>query len=104
MRRELRAIWAGHATLLPTDKATPLAARLGLPGPDLFAYLRQAATFGKLWEWVLEQGRAIPIAQLPLSRALQVLPLLIKDTELSIANSQSAAEQMASPLRAYATC
>ena len=104
LRCELRAIWAGRATLLPTGKATPLAARLGLPGPDLFAYLRQAATFGELWEWVLEQGRAIPIAQLPLSRALQVLPLLIKDTELSIANSQSAAEQMASPLRAYATC
>ena len=80
-RRQLRAVWAGRpAAQVPAD----LAARLGVSVLSLLARLPQAATFGALWEWVLEQGRATPVAQLPLSQALLALPLLIRQQELEV--------------------
>ena len=77
-RRQLRGIWASRSSApLPAG----LAGRLGLSETGLLARLPQAATFGELWEWTLEQSRATLVAQLPLSRALLALPLLIRQHE-----------------------
>ena len=79
VRRQLRGIWCSRSSApLPAG----LAGRLGLSETGLLTRLHQAATFGELWEWALEQGRATPVAQLPLSRALLALPLLIRQHEL----------------------
>ncbi|MDO7877062.1 glycosyltransferase [Hymenobacter sp. ASUV-10] len=73
-RRQLRAVWAGRATL---DAALAQALRIGLP--ELTALLGQAAPFGQLWEDVLAARRAAgdTIALQPLSLALAGLRLLL---------------------------
>ncbi len=74
VRRQLRAYWAGH----PTHQAGALAARLGLPAAVLLARVRQTLTFGKLWDWVVANGRVPVVSPVPLSLALRALPPLIK--------------------------
>lgn len=73
-RRALRACWQS----LSADGCGPVAARLGLPRAALLARVRRAATFGELWEWAQENGRALRAEPLALSLALRELPLLIQ--------------------------
>ena len=71
-RRELRACWLGGSSAL----CRGLAGQLVLAIVALRGQMLGAATFGELWEWVRKHGGPIP--QIPLSRALHALPLLVR--------------------------
>lgn len=73
LRRQLRACWAGQAGI----ETEPLLTRLALPATVLLAQVRQAATFGVLWEWALQHSPCLVLGQIPLGEALAVLPPLI---------------------------
>ncbi|WP_210520711.1 glycosyltransferase [Hymenobacter terricola] len=77
VRRQLRAYWASQ----PTHQAGALAARLGLPAAVLLARVRRTEAFGKLWDWVVENGQVPRVLPVPLSLALRELPRLIKHYE-----------------------
>ncbi|MBF9223205.1 glycosyltransferase [Hymenobacter ruricola] len=74
LRRQLHAYWHGR---LGAD-ADALLTRLGLPKTLLMKQVRQAATFGVLWEWVVAHSPALAVAPVPLSEALRMLPRLIR--------------------------
>ena len=77
LRGELRAFWATGARQPPEA----LAARLGVSVALLLSQAWQATTFGLLWEWALTHASGLQTDLLPLSGALHVLPLLIRDYE-----------------------
>lgn len=74
VRPLLRAHWA----VRPVHPCRILAGCLGLPPVALLARVQLATTFGSLWEWVLKNSPAATVASLPLSRALLVLSMLIR--------------------------
>jgi len=74
LRRQLRACWNG----CPGAETAALVTRLGLTEAKLLKHLRQAPTFGKLWDWVLAHSPALAVAPVPLSQALLLLPRLIQ--------------------------
>ena len=77
VRRQLRAYWASG----PSRRHETLAVCLGLSAATLLARVQRAATFGGLWEGMLKNSRGAAVSQLPLSRALLELPLLIRHYE-----------------------
>lgn len=81
VRRQLRAYWAGRPAH-GCDELAAVATRLGLAGPVLLAHVKQAATFGDLWEKVLAVTPRAAVAMVPLSLALRELPLLIKPAQV----------------------
>ena len=72
LRRQLRACRDGHAGV----ETEALLTRLALPAPAILAQVRQAPTFGELWEWALQHSPSLALNQVPLSEALTVLPML----------------------------
>ena len=76
LRRQLRACRAGS----PAAEPAALLTRLGLPDTAVLAQLQQAATFGELWEWVLQTAPSLRVDAVPLSEALRVLPQLIRNS------------------------
>jgi hypothetical protein len=74
LRCQLRTYWASQ----PEHLSEALAAQFGLSAEVLLARVRRAATFGKLWDWVLKKGLAPMVALVPLSLALRMLPALIR--------------------------
>ncbi|MDO7853642.1 glycosyltransferase [Hymenobacter convexus] len=74
LRRQLRACWSGCAGA----ETAALVTRLALPESVVLLQLRQAPTFGVLWEWALAHSPALAVAPVPLSRALLLLPRLIQ--------------------------
>ncbi|MFD2718002.1 glycosyltransferase [Hymenobacter monticola] len=74
VRRQLRACWSNS----PGAETAALVTRLGLPKAKLLKHLRQAPSFGKLWDWVLAHSPALAVAPVPLSQALLLLPRLIQ--------------------------
>ncbi|MBH8560129.1 glycosyltransferase family 2 protein [Hymenobacter negativus] len=74
LRRQLRACWAGS----PGAELDAAMARLGLPVATVLAQMQRAATFGALWEWALAHSPNLTTALVPLSRALLMLPRLIR--------------------------
>ena len=81
VRRQLRAYWAGRPAH-GCDELAAVATRLGLAGWVLLAHVKQAATFGDLWEKVLAVTPRAAVAMVPLSLALRELPLLIKPAQV----------------------
>ena len=79
-RQQLRAYWASQ----PGHRHEVLAARLSLSATTLRARAQRTATFGKLWDWVLDTSKAISVGQVPLAQALLALPLLIKQHEVPV--------------------
>ena len=79
-RRQLRAARA----CMPLSIPASLPQQLNIPVEALLEQLQHTATFGQLWEWVLEHGRAHAVAQVPLALALLELPLLIKKQEQQV--------------------
>ena len=75
LRRQLRACWAGS----PGAEPAATTARLGLPVATVLARMREATTFGALWEWTLAHSPNLTMNLVPLSRALLVLPRLIRN-------------------------
>ncbi|MBF9143808.1 glycosyltransferase [Hymenobacter properus] len=74
LRRQLHACWRN----CPGAETAALVTRLGLPKMLVLKQLRQAATFGVLWEWALANSPALAVASVPLSQALLLLPRLIQ--------------------------
>jgi hypothetical protein len=74
LRRQLRACWANA----PGAETSALLSRLGLPAAVLLARLRQGLPFGELWEWALAHSRNLTVSPVPLSKALLMLPRLIR--------------------------
>jgi hypothetical protein len=74
LRRRLRTYWTSQ----PEHLSETLAAQFDLSAEVLLARVRRAATFGKLWDWVLKKGLAPMVAPMPLSLALRMLPALIR--------------------------
>jgi hypothetical protein len=74
LRRQLRACWAQA----PGTETDALLTRLGLPAATVLAQMSRCATFGELWEWALAHSPSLAINAVPLSKALLVLPRLIR--------------------------
>ncbi|MBF9237065.1 glycosyltransferase [Hymenobacter sp. BT683] len=80
LRRQLRTYWtSGPAT--ESEAVAAIAVRLGLAASVLLTQIKQAATFGELWEMVLATAPRAVMALVPLSLALRELPLLIKPAQ-----------------------
>ncbi|GAB3304394.1 glycosyltransferase [Hymenobacter humi] len=78
LRRQLRHYWASR----PTQQHQGLAMRLGLPALALLARVQRAATFGELWQGLLDSAVVAPLTTVPLAQALLELPVLIKQYSL----------------------
>ena len=76
LRCQLRACWTGSAGAEPDV----ITGRLGLPVAMVLARMQQAVTFGALWEWALAHSPNLTMSLVPLSRALLVLPQLIRSS------------------------
>jgi hypothetical protein len=87
LRRQLRGYWASR----PDHQSPLLAAQLSLPADVLLARVRHAATFGKLWDWLLKKGCVPVVGAVPLSLALRELPLLIRHQHELQANARELA-------------
>ncbi len=74
LRRQLRAYWASR----PAPAPAALLTRLAVSAAHLLAQVQAAPTFGRLWEWALENAPGLRVDTVPLSQALRVLPLLIR--------------------------
>jgi hypothetical protein len=96
LRRQLRACWHGQ---LGAD-TDALLTRLGLPVALVMKQIRQAATFGVLWDWAVAHSPALVLAQVPLSEALRMLPPLIRGgAVVQLGRSASTLLQQVEPVR-----
>ncbi|WP_345124813.1 glycosyltransferase [Hymenobacter antarcticus] len=93
LRRRLRAHWASGTRRPPET----LAACLAVPVAVLQEQVRQAPTFGMLWEWALANAPGLRIDLLPLSWALRVLPPLILAHEPAPVVAEAVVELSAFP-------
>ncbi|WP_201986128.1 glycosyltransferase [Hymenobacter rubidus] len=87
LRRQVRTYWASG----PTQESPALATLLGLPAAVLLARVRRASAFGKLWDWVMNNGRLPQVEPIPLTQALLLLPTLIQQHASALALSQEGA-------------